>query len=206
MQMIKNACTYRITLQLFTENKEYSVCSFFFPKTQAWPWIWGVTARCPSDFQFASRWPRVNFSSYWTTHLRNYNIFPLSYISLFPQWERRKKRLPRLVTKIIVLTSWGGVTMLCVRCPDHLSITQGSWGRGWGPKWRTSYVHTHTHTLAAIAWRHGLLQPQPRMRPLRIDLHTNKTSLILAHMWTRTDYTVYISMLRLNGVNFLWPI
>jgi len=61
--------------------------------------------------------------------------------------KRERKSLPCLVTKIIVLTSWGSVTVLCVRCPDHLVITQGSRGRGWGPKWRTSSLtHTHTHT------------------------------------------------------------
>lgn len=129
--------------------------------------------------------------------------FPLQ-LRFFVSTMRAKKR-PRLVTKIIVLTSWGGVAALCAPCPDHLSITQRSRGGGWGREWRTSSTHTHwrTRCRCSEAWLAAAL---PWMRPLRIDLHTNKNRLILAHMWTRTDYTVYISMLRLNGVNFLWPI
>lgn len=76
-------------------------------------------------------------------------LFPLEFPYFHHgrrEWERKK--CPRLVTKIIVFTSWGGVATLCVRCPDHLSITQGSRGRGWGPKRRTSYVHTHSCSLS----------------------------------------------------------
>lgn len=84
---------------------------------------------------------------------------PANYIGSFLQCESR--RFPWLVIQIIVLTSWGGVTMLCVWWQDHLSITQRSWGRGCGPQWRTSFtLHAHTHTPThthAIAGRHGLL-------------------------------------------------
>ena len=119
----------------FHWNKEFSV------HTRTQLWFRGVSL------------PKTNLSSYWTMHLRNYIISP--WLSLFPQWE--KKRFLRLVTKIIVRTSWGGVTMLCVRCPDHLSITQGSWGRGWGTRVKDqscthTHTHTHTHCHSSEAW------------------------------------------------------
>lgn len=144
---------------------------------------------------------------HWTIHLGICVISPANYIGSFLQCESR--RFPWLVIQIIVLTSWGGVTMLCVWWQDHLSITQGSWGRGCGPQWRTSFTlhaHSHTNTHTCHSSEARLTKPQPRTRPLSIDLHTNKTSLILAHEWTGTDYTVYISMLRWNRVDFLWPI
>lgn len=138
--MIKNACTYRITLQLLLKQRVQ--CSY-----AARTAILRCREVCRAvhvRFYFHFKVTSVDLRLALNNTLKELYYLPLSYISLFPQWER--KRLLRLVTKIIVLTSWGSVTMLCVRCPDHLSITQGSWGRGWGPKWRTSYVHTHTHT------------------------------------------------------------
>lgn len=118
---------------------------------------------------------RFKFSKVISTLIKQFTEimkwFPLE-VHFIVSTMRAKKR-PRLVTKIIVLTSWGGVAALCVPCPDHLSITQRSRGRGWGREWRTSSTHTHWRPRCRCS-EARLAAAQPWMRPLRIDLHTNK--------------------------------
>lgn len=89
--------------------------------------------------------------------------------------------VPCLVTQIIVLHFLRRCDhALCAMARSSLNYTRIPRQRV-GTRVEDQFMYDHTHTHTAIARRHGLLTPQPRMRPLRIDLHTNKTGLILAH-------------------------
>lgn len=135
--MIKNICTYWMLLQLLLKQS-----------------VWRPDCRSAGQVY-------VQVASLVEQFICVFALSPpANYIGSFLQCESR--RFPWLVIQIIVLTSWGGVTMLlCVMARSSLNYTRILRQRVWTPVKNQFYftrTHTHQHTHThAIARRHGLL-------------------------------------------------